>query len=322
MTLGGGILTLYREQREFEARSPTTQATLFILEFSHPGTGTNVAQPGQLGVHIKAQPSPKPNVTSLQKRGWIWTQNLCLRSSFLGVTRRRRWRSLCRNSTSRAWKMIETCERFDWNWTVQVRLNGIDGSLVASTRRHSMWKTYWTKCRYSGLNLHLKSRIQCRPKNVSERWFYLSMRPKMFWKMSWWENNVRKIALNAACLCFNHLTRLISWRLVLRILCNADTTMGGARITVFQDEFPRAPCQVESDDDSCDHHFLPPRKCGRVFWHYPLPNSPGNDVSQLERFLSSDTLDTLFFLSELFLCITYSTEQRSCLRRRDSINIL
>ena len=68
MTLGGGILTLYREQREFEARSPTTQATLFILEFSHPGTGTNVAQPGQLGVHIKAQPSPKPNVTSLPKR--------------------------------------------------------------------------------------------------------------------------------------------------------------------------------------------------------------------------------------------------------------
>jgi hypothetical protein len=58
MTLDGGILmTLYREQREFEARSPTTQATLFILEFSHPGTGTNVAQPGQLGVHIKASES-------------------------------------------------------------------------------------------------------------------------------------------------------------------------------------------------------------------------------------------------------------------------
>lgn len=88
--------------------------------------------------------------------------------------------------------------------------------------------------------------------------------------------------VNVACLCFNLLTRLISWRLVLRILCNTDTTMGGARITVFQDEFPRAPCQVESDDDSCDHHFLPPRKCGRVFWHYPLPNSPGNDVSQLQ----------------------------------------
>ena len=88
---------------------------------------------------------------------------------------------------------------------------------------------------------------------------------------------------NAACLCFNLLTRLIFWRLVLRILWTTDATMGGARITVLQDEFPRAPCQVESDDDSCDHHFLPPRNCGRVFWHYPLPNSPGNDVSQLEN---------------------------------------
>lgn len=181
--------------------------------------------------------------------------------------------------------MIETCERFDWNWTVQVRLNGIDGSLVASTRRHSTWKTYWTKCRYSRLNGTWRAGF-----NVDLR---------CLWKMMLSFNEIldaiydtlkdvvmreqrQENCTNAACLCFNLLTWLISWPLVLRILCNTDTTMGGARITVFQDEFPRAPCQVESDDDSCDHHFLPPRKCGRVFWHYPLPNSPGNDVSQLE----------------------------------------
>ena len=159
MTLDGGILTLYREQREFEARSPTTQATLFILEFFSSRDGYQCCSTRAVRGTHQSPASPKPNVTSLQKR-----LNPNAKPLFALLipwsTQERRWRSLCRNSTSRVWKMIETCERFDWNWTVQVRLNGIDGSLVASTRRHSMWKTYWTKCRYSGL----KSRIQCRPK--------------------------------------------------------------------------------------------------------------------------------------------------------------